>query len=323
MKKNGLISRTGKMLFWCLCLSFLIVNMTSCTEDGEGEESKLFNYLQGKWVTTHIMEKEYFVPSYGGEPYSDYVDRDITSKNDEDYGVIGFDRKRMCTMYESGSTDGSMPELPISALFRLSGDKLSCPMFYGDFTTYVTVTMVSDDKMTLTLIDNGTDEEGKTEFTQVITFERYELASTEDDDDTGEVSSVYTYLQGQWETTHITAEADYIPLDGSDPYKDTIDKDITSDTDDNYMKIGFDGSTTFTIYESPELGSVFDLPYSEQFSMDGNKMLCTMFGDMIDTITMNTISMNEMELKLEGHGVLEGDSEYTITTTYRFQKVNE
>lgn len=41
MKKNGLISRTGKMLFWCLCLSFLIVNMASCTEDGEGEESKL------------------------------------------------------------------------------------------------------------------------------------------------------------------------------------------------------------------------------------------------------------------------------------------
>lgn len=323
MKKNGLISRTGKMLFWCLCMSFLIVNMTSCSEDGEGEESELFNYLQGKWVATHIMEKEYFVPSYGGEPYSDYVDRDITSVNDEDYSVIGFDRKRICTMYETGSTDETMPELPISALFRLSGNKLSCPMFYGDFTTYVTVNMVSDDEMTLTLIDNGTKEDGKQQFTQVITFKRYKFASTEDGDDIGEGSSFYSYLQGQWETTHITGEADYIPLDGSNPYKDTIDKDITSNTDENYMKLGFDGFTTLTLYESPALASVLNLPYSEQFSIDGNKMLCNLFGESIDTVTINIISMNEMELKLDGHAVLEGDSEYTITVTYRFQKVYE
>lgn len=323
MKKNCLISSTEKVLFWCMCLSFIIVNMASCTEAGEGEESKLFEYLQGKWVTTHIEEKENFIPSDGSAPYNNYTDHDITSKSDEDYCVIGFDRKRKCTMYETGSTDGSMPELPISALFRLSGDKLSCPMFYGDYTTYVTVTMVSDDKMTLTLIDNGTDQDGKTEFTQVITFERYKFASTEDGDDTGEGSSVYTYLQGKWETTHITGETDYIPLDGSNPYKDTINKDITSDTDNDYMKIGFDGFTTLTLYESPALEAVFDLPYSEQYSVEGNKMLCTMFGDIIDTITINTISMNEMELKFEGHGVLEGDSEYTITMTYRFMKVYE
>lgn len=78
----------------------------------------------------------------------------------------------MCTLLASGSKD-DMDELPMSARFKLDGYKLSCPLFYGDFTKYVTITMKSDNEMVMTLIDNGTDSSGTTQYTQITTFKRY------------------------------------------------------------------------------------------------------------------------------------------------------
>lgn len=99
------------------------------------------------------------------------TDRDITSETDDRYMVIGFDNYSVCTLYESPLMDDT--ELPLSERYTIDGNRLSCPLFYGAFTDYVTVRMVSADEMELTLEDNGTDESGTQTYTETVTFRRY------------------------------------------------------------------------------------------------------------------------------------------------------
>lgn len=149
------------------------MTFSSCSSDEENSiENEIFVYLQGEWVTTHISEEDHFMPTDGQYPVNYSTDKDITSADDEDYTVIRFDKNSMCTLLASGSKD-DMDELPMSARFKLDGYKLSCPLFYGDFTKYVTITMKSDNEMVMTLIDNGTDSSGTTQYTQITTFKRY------------------------------------------------------------------------------------------------------------------------------------------------------
>ena len=85
--------------------------------------------------------------------------------------VIGFDNYSVCTLYESPLMDDT--ELPLSERYTIDGNRLSCPLFYGAFTDYVTLRMVSADEMELTLEDNGTDESGTQTYTETVTFRRY------------------------------------------------------------------------------------------------------------------------------------------------------
>lgn len=158
-----------QVIFWIIITSFTFL---SCNDEENSIENEIFAYLQGEWVTTHMSEEEHFMPNDGQFPVDYSTDKDITSVDDEDYAVISFDKNSMCTLLASGSQD-DMSELPVSARFRLDGDKLSCPLFYGDFTKYVTITIKSDNEMVMTLIDNGTDESGTTLYTQITTFKRY------------------------------------------------------------------------------------------------------------------------------------------------------
>lgn len=146
--------------------------LASCDNDDDenSAESELFEYLQGTWETTHIVENEEFYPVGGEEPYFSNVDMDITPETDDYYALITFDRNNMCTMawYDPEENKTKLT----SARFRLDGNKLSCPIFYGDFTDHVTVEIISEDVMTITLIDNGTDEDGVSNYYEKVTFRR-------------------------------------------------------------------------------------------------------------------------------------------------------
>ena len=311
---------------WCVCLALLTFCLASCDNGEDSEESRLYNYLQGKWVTTHVVENEHFTPAGGGDPFVQDIDRDITSETDEYYAVIGFDRNNMCTLYESGSPE-DMVELPVSARYRLAGDKLSCPLFYGDFSKHVTVRIISENVMEMTLIDNGTDIDGTTIYNQTITFKRYGSDDgnldygddgQEGDIDDGGGVDYSEYVKGRWVSTHVVADALFTPSDGSEPYRMSTDRDITSETDDSYMVIGFDNYSVCTLYESPLMDDT-ELPLSERYTIDGNRLSCPLFyGAFTDYVTVRMVSADEMELTLEDNGTDEsGTQTYTETVTFR------
>ena len=66
-----------------------------------------------------------------------------------------------------------MKGLPISEKFTLFGSILSCPLFYGNFTTFVIIQKITEDEMTMTLIDNGTDENGRMLYNATTTYKRF------------------------------------------------------------------------------------------------------------------------------------------------------
>ena len=53
---------------WCVCLALLTFCLASCDNGEDSEESRLYNYLQGKWVPTHVEENEQLTPAGGRDP---------------------------------------------------------------------------------------------------------------------------------------------------------------------------------------------------------------------------------------------------------------
>lgn len=298
MKKNVCIDTLRKWV-WCLWAAVLAVGTVSCSDDVDEESLEIYNYLQGKWVTTHLYEKE----SSGIE-----YEKDILSIADEDYALFGFDENNMCTLYESGDAEYIEEELPISARYRVDGDRLSCPFFYGDYATYVTVKIISDDEMQLILTENDIDGGGT--YTQIMTCKRYNVASI--------ITGLYGFIQGKWVTTHLYEDGEMIPSDGGEPQYYDNDKNITSKDDEDYMVFGFSTDGMCTIYESGDEDNMgMTLPASEAYKLVGDRLFCPFFGGKFaDFVTVKQISTDEMELTLVDNGTdAEGTQTYTKKIT--------
>lgn len=312
MKRELITNCQLKTFLWCLYLFFIPLSFISCVNDDDenNAESELFEYLQGTWETIHIIEKEEFYPVGGEEPYFSNLDMDITQEISEYYALFVFDRNSMCTMtwYDSEENKTKLT----SARFKLDGNKLSCPIFYGDFTDYVTVKIISEDVMTIELIDNGTDDNGVTNFSQIITLKRKNK-----DHSTFDLTA---FLQGTWVTTHINESRKFYPSNGDEPLLSSTDEDILSNSNENYKRISFNKNSICTLLES---GSPKDnmkgLPISEKFTLFGSILSCPLFyGNFTTFVIIQKKTEDEMTMTLIDNGTDEnGRMLYNATTTYK------
>ena len=153
-----------------LVLFLCAAGLSACDDENEANEEKaIFEKLQGTWKSTYIVMHDNFT-SINGETYNESIDEAITSKENEWYIRWKFDRNRKVTILESGSSDDI--QLPATFGFTLSGNRISGIPFSGDFTSYSTITEISDTQFIIEMEDKGRDKDGKSDYYHRITFEK-------------------------------------------------------------------------------------------------------------------------------------------------------
>lgn len=166
-KKRKTIWKLGKILFFvCTVSSFL----TACSFEIDEQAMDMNRRLTGYWETVHMYEYEKWTDATGVSD-SNERDVDVVPGDVDDYGVIRFAETFMALIATYDPESNFMLNVPVP--YTLKEKNIYSVLLSGDYTDHMTIIELTDHKLVLEMLDEGTDDEGAySKYIQRITFKK-------------------------------------------------------------------------------------------------------------------------------------------------------
>lgn len=168
-----LITQSMRKSVVCAAIAAAIccLSMVSCEKEKDKDAQKIYEMLQGTWVSTHAEGHDYLIdPDTGQYLWKDDFNEDINDISNEMWIKFRLDRNNKITILELGDPEDLT--LPAVLNYTFNGRQLGGIAFSGDFTQYTNIVEITDTKLVLELDDKGTDENGYNDYYELSTYEK-------------------------------------------------------------------------------------------------------------------------------------------------------
>ena len=168
-----LITQSMRKSVVCTAIAAAIccLSMVSCEKEKDKDAQKIYEMLQGTWVSTHAEGHDYLIdPDTGQYLWKDDFNEDINDISNEMWIKFRLDRNNKITILELGDPEDLT--LPAVLNYTFNGRQLGGIAFSGDFTLYTNIVEITDTKLVLELDDKGTDENGYNDYYELSTYKK-------------------------------------------------------------------------------------------------------------------------------------------------------
>ena len=168
-----LITQSMRKSVVCTAIAAAIccLAMVSCEKEKDKDAQKIYEMLQGTWVSTHVEGHDYLIdPDTGQYKWKDDFNEDINDISNEMWIKFRLDRNNKITILELGDPEDLT--LPAVLNYTFNGRQLGGVAFSGDFTKYTNIVEITDTKLVLELDDKGTDENGYNDYYELSTYKK-------------------------------------------------------------------------------------------------------------------------------------------------------
>lgn len=168
-----LITQSMRKSVVCAAIAAAIccLSMVSCEKEKDKDAQKIYEMLQGTWVSTHAEGHDYLIdPDTGQYLWKDDFNEDINDISNEMWIKFRLDRNNKITILELGDPEDLT--LPAVLNYTFNGRQLGGIAFSGDFTLYTNIVEITDTKLVLELDDKGTDENGYNDYYELSTYKK-------------------------------------------------------------------------------------------------------------------------------------------------------
>ena len=168
-----LITQSLRKSVVCAAIAAAIccLSMVSCEKEKDKDAQKIYEMLQGTWVSTHAEGHDYLIdPDTGQYLWKDDFNEDINDISNEMWIKFRLDRNNKITILELGDPEDLT--LPAVLNYTFNGRQLGGIAFSGDFTLYTNIVEITDTKLVLELDDKGTDENGYNDYYELSTYKK-------------------------------------------------------------------------------------------------------------------------------------------------------